>query len=506
MRLALVLALVGALVAATPRAAAQSGPGEDGGGAPTGISAGQLVDQPERSVLDAALGLGDRAQMTVSVAAVGDWFSEFTAADGREGDEWRTSAVFRLAYQTNWGRRSLFLANSFSLSHAYQTGEFFVSYLNFSGTFSHQGERLFSSMTGTIVGGNDPGNFSAGNITRERSDRLQMNVAGRMRYQMSPRVVLSLTDRLTRSDRAENFDEAGVRFEPSLVGRNSLSAEVEVRQSEITSWTFGYDNVYVRREAEGQGNTFEHAARVGLGTALSDRATARVRYAFRRARRTQRSDANTHQLFGTVGYAVAERLGVAVSGSAETFKRLERGTIATNFNVVGSLNYLLSEGVRVGLGGGVAVLETEADGRRVVPVTEFSLIGSIVQTGTTTVSVETSQRIENTVRDADDVGFVLRSRAGVDVRHQRTQQLDFGAFLRYVQTEPLESQALEELPADRDRYVSAGAKTSWKIGQSVGLGLRYTIRFRLQDTMAGTRTDRTEQRFTVALGGAMVAR
>jgi hypothetical protein len=306
---------------------------------------------------------------------------------------------------------------------------------------------------------------------------------GMVRHTFSPRLSLTITDTLTRSDEPSLADTTGLRRERRTFTSNSFSISADWLL-DLISTQYYYRNSLFFSEEETMSHVFGINASTRLGAlstlsagyelSLSD--TSRTdSQAFRLGIPTNRASEQSSESIGhTIHASLSRRVGYfGTAGVSSSFSTQSRGDTRI-WNVSAFSSYGLPTGLALSGSIGYSRLSTESGGDSSAISANTTASYRFAQA---VVALSASQDFRQTFVDGQDFGIVLTRAFSATFSYPLTVFISSNVFARYTETEPTAA-TVTSVSQRGDQTVksfSAGFSLSWAILRWLSASLNYTF-------------------------------
>jgi predicted porin len=413
-------------------------------------------EAPSNPLLEALLSVQEPSNLVVTTSLTEEVSDNFSHSPSDRRVDYRTGVALGTVYRLDTGRSFISLANTVRAFYQTRTDSSQFGFANLS--------------------------FNAG-------------------YELPP-WSFGLTDRFQRDDGTAQSATAPLLREDQNFIRNSISPQVRYEITPRTAATFRYTNTVVVDEDDDEGSYTSHAVAIGLRHQFSPNLTGNATYTFTTSQGSGASGGHSHRLTTAMGYTLDPKTSVDLSVFGT---RVERTTTGGR----DSLTYGASIGARrmlfttISLSAsiGPTVFQRQGEDARLRANWNVSLDGPIplFATPTLTLTLTTSQRVQDTAGEVNDVGLVLRQLVAARLNYTPSAVLTGHIFAEYSRNELLEDVGTVGAVRGRmDNLWSAGMIASYTLTHVISLTGTYRYQRRDSNTVGN---DFEENRVTVAVTG-----
>jgi predicted porin len=398
-------------------------------------------------LLEALLGLhAGRQQLLMSASLTGEYSDNFfrNFIDANKEEEYSLGAGLEIVYRVERGRGFVSLANSLSTAYRINTEDYELPFANLALTMGY--------------------NF--------------------------PRLSLALNESFIRDDDAGQDPSLALQSRRETFLRNNLNPQIRYQFSRQTAATFGYSYVLVVNEDNASDITQSHGVTVGLQHRFSPVWSGGLGYAFTATngddtanqsdeggnRRSHRFTADVAYTFNRRTSATVQAFGTLTDQSGSTSDTNTFGTMSDTdtYGVLFGVRRVLSSFITASVAIGPAVFISDDGEERVFVNWQANLDGALplFHSRRASLTFSTSQGIEDTSTEVNDVGYALRQSVAVTLNYQASRRLYASLFADYTYTELLEegiSSSPEAVAGRKDHYWRAGARVSYALTRILSL-------------------------------------
>jgi opacity protein-like surface antigen len=434
-------------------------------------------------LLQSLLGLqGVTGRLLITASLTEEYSDNFFQTAGDPQDNFRTSLNIGTVYHMDRGPSFMSLANSVSANYDTRLDVANIPFANLSLNVGHQLARLS----------------------------------------------LALSESLIRSDQPEDVSPTGIRRSGQKFLQNIVSPQVHYTFTPTTEADFIYTNALVFNEGQPQrddsisvfqGNSTSHSFTTDLQHRFTPVLSSRVGYTYTTTDSDQSGDTHQHLTAADLGYVFDARTGISLRLFSNFIESGGGGSVGIpqgRVNLYGAsigvrrqLTSFLTAFVAVG----PTLTDSDTRAKRLFANWQASLEGGIPITRLTTLTLSTTQSINDTAGDIADVGLVQSRSATISLNHQFSRDLLGSIFATYAQTQPLEDISAngQSLQNSNFTFWSTGASASYALTRLLALTATYRYQHGSSPVSAsgsdGTQLggDYAENRLTITLSAAFPA-
>ncbi|MEX2222015.1 MAG: hypothetical protein WEG40_09475 [Candidatus Rokuibacteriota bacterium] len=297
-----------------------------------------------------------------------------------------------------------------------------------------------------------------------------------IRYALTPRLSLTVTENFVRDDEAANLDSFGIRRGRETSNRNTLGLTVDWLLDQIATQAY-YRNVLFFSEDDGNATTgggnrsdsITHILGLNAATRIATDYIVRAGYELSRTDNTGggtiTDDSTTHTVFGSV----ARQFGLYTTGGLSSSYSMQDREDSRILNVSVFGAYGLPTGLSVAGAVGYSILNSDSQDNE---GTVSADVNASYRFTRAVISVGVQQDFRQTAQQGEDFGTVeTRSYFG-SFLYQLTPFINTVLSVRYSENEPTGTGNI-----DNDRTATAltyGASVNWQVLRWLTASLRYS--------------------------------
>ncbi|MGH7383636.1 MAG: hypothetical protein ACREKG_00555, partial [Candidatus Rokuibacteriota bacterium] len=351
-----------------------------------------------------------------------------------------------------------------------RTEDNFRSILGPGFTLLLNGARTFGTLSTTVDLVHDTAHDSGDD------PKVHPSLNAAIRYALTPRLSLTVTETFVRDDEAATLDEFGIRRGRETSDRNTLGLTVDWLLDQIATQAY-YRNTLFFNEDDGnttttggnRSDTITHILGLNAATLIATDYIVRAGYEFSRTDNTgggtTTDDTTTHTVFGSV----ARQFGLYTTGGLRSSYSMQdrEDTRILNVSVFGA--YGLPTGLSVAGAVGYSILTNDSQDNE---GTVAANVNASYRFTRAVISVGAQQDFRQTAQTGEDFGTVeTRSYFG-SFLYQLTPFINTVLHVRYSENEPTGTGNI-----DNDRSATAltyGASLNWQVLQWLTASLQYS--------------------------------
>lgn len=338
------------------------------------------------------------------------------------------------------------------------------------------------------------------------------SVFAALRYSLTPRLALTVTDAFVRSDQSSTVDQTGIRRGRQTSNTNTFGLTADWLIDRFATQAY-YRNVLFFNEDDNQGgaegtgtstrnDSISHIVGVNAGTQVFTDYIVKAGYEFSRTDQMGGEDSgfggdtSTHSIFGSAArqFGLFTSAGVSSSYSYQT----QDDTRIWNISLFGS--HGIPQGLSVAGSVGYSRLMNDEDGDE--NAVSASLTGSYRFATRAVVSVGVSQDFRQTGQQGENFGTVLSRTYFGSFLYQFTPFINSTLFARYSENEPTGTGNIDN--EGTQKTLTYGASINWQILRWLSSSLAYEYIQQknnnvFNQTVGGTSGDFAENRVTLSL-------
>jgi hypothetical protein len=355
-----------------------------------------------------------------------------------------------------------------------------------------ESRRSFVSLANTLSANYD--------VRSEAGDFGFMNLSLNAGHEL-PRLSLTLSENFVRNDDTFFGAISDIRVGRSTALRNRVSPQVRFAFSRLTSMTLAYINTLVVNEGEVGNDSLANGVSVGLQHQFSRVFSGGISYTFSGENVDAAPDQQSHSAAADLGYVLTRRLSLSLHAFGSVLNRSEGGTDAWNAGGSIGLRSQLTSYLAVFIAAGPTVAFTEDDGQRAFANWQINLEGAlpIFRTRRTTLTLATNGGVDDTSTDVTDVGLVLRQSVSLTLNQAISRALQLSLFGSYTRTDFLDNAGTNESdPGRDDNFWRTGVTASYALTRVLSLSVNYLYQRRDSNR---SELNFDENRVTIVLSG-----
>jgi hypothetical protein len=343
-------------------------------------------------------------------------------------------------------------------------------------TLLMNGARTFGSLSTTIDLVHDTAENSGDDV------KVHPSLTGFLRYQLTPRLALTLTDTFVRDDSAQTADQFGIRRGRQTFSRNTAGLAADWLLDQVALQAY-YRNVLFFNESEGQTggdaatetdeDSITHILGVNASTRLAIDYLVRAGYEFSRTDSTGGStggdsageDSTSHTVFASAARQLGPYASAGIVGSASF--QTDESTRIYNASLFGT--YGLPTGFSVSARVGYSILENDTDDDEGGISADLSASYRFARA---VISAGVFQDFRQTAQQGQNFGTVESRSYFASFLYQWTPFINTTLNATYSENEPTGTGN-----ADNGRTQTSltyGASLNWQILRWLTASLRYT--------------------------------
>jgi hypothetical protein len=333
-----------------------------------------------------------------------------------------------------------------------------------------------------------------------------------VRYSLTPRLALTLSDAFVRSDSSSTVDQNGIRRGRQTSSTNSFGLTADWLIDRFATQAY-YRNVLFFNEDDNQGgnnagtgsrnDSVSHILGMNASTQLFTDYVVRGGYEFSRTDQTGGGggfggDTTTHSVFGSAARQFGLFTSAGVS-STYSYQTLDDTTI-WNVSLFGS--HGIPQGLSVAGSVGYSRLMNNSGDNDSEHAVSASLSGSYRFATRAVLSVGVSQDFRQTGQQGENFGTVLSRSYFGSFLYQFTPFINSTLFVRYSENEPTGTGNIDD--TGTQKTLSYGASINWQVLRWLSAALQYEYLQQknnnvFNQTVGGTSGDFAENRVTLNL-------
>jgi len=338
------------------------------------------------------------------------------------------------------------------------------------------GARTFGSLSTTIDLVHDTAENSGDDV------KVHPSLTGSLRYQLTPRLALTLSDTFVRDDSAQTADQFGIRRGRQTFSRNTAGLAADWLLDQVALQAY-YRNVLFFNESEGQSggdaatetdeDSITHILGVNVSTRVAIDYLVRAGYEFSRTDSTGGStggdsggnDSTSHTVFASAARQLGLYTSAGIVGSASF--QTDESTRIYNASLFGT--YGLPTGFSVSARVGYSILENDTDDDEGGISADLSASYRFARA---VISAGVFQDFRQTAQQGQNFGTVESRSYFASFLYQWTPFINTTLDATYSENEPTGTGN-----ADNGRTQTSltyGASLNWQILRWLTASLRYT--------------------------------
>lgn len=304
------------------------------------------------------------------------------------------------------------------------------------------------------------------------------SVNAAIRYALSPRLSLTVTETFVRNDSASSLDSSGIRRGRQTASSNNLGLSVDWLLDQVATQAY-YRNVLFFNEDDddrgtttrtnNRGDTITHILGLNAATRIATDYLVRAGYEFSRSDTTNggtgTGDTTTHTVFGDV----SRQFGLYTTGglSSSYSMQTENDTRILNASVFGA--YGLPTGLSVSARVGYSILNSDTQDDE---GTVAASVNASYRFARALISVGVHQDFRQTAQQGQNFGTVESRSYFGSFLYQLTPFINTVAQVTYTENEPTGTGNVAN--NEKQKTLTYGASLNWQILRWLTASLQYT--------------------------------
>jgi hypothetical protein len=339
------------------------------------------------------------------------------------------------------------------------------------------------------------------------------SVFAALRYSLTPRLALTVSDAFVRSDSSSTVDQNGIRRGRQTSSTNTFGLTADWLIDRFATQAY-YRNVLFFNEGDNQGganagtgsrnDSMSNILGVNASTQVFTDYVVRGGYEFSRTDQTGGDntgfggDTTTHSVFGSAARQFGLFTSAGVS-STYSYQTLDDTTI-WNVSLFGS--HGIPQGLSVAGSVGYSRLMNNSGDNDSEHAVSASLTGSYRFATRAVLSVGVSQDFRQTGQQGENFGTVLSRSYFGSFLYQFTPFINSTLFVRYSENEPTGTGNIDD--TGTQKTLTYGASVNWQVLRWLSASLQYEYLQQrnnnvFNQTVGGTSGDFAENRVTLSL-------
>lgn len=330
------------------------------------------------------------------------------------------------------------------------------------------GARTFGSLSTTVDLVHDTAPNSGDDV------KVHPSLTGFIRYALTPRLSLSLTDTFVRDDTAQTADEFGIRRGRRTFSRNAATLSADWLLDQVATQAY-YTNVLFFNEsgnqgqAAGEGDSITHVLGVNASTRILIDYLVRAGYEFSRTDTTDGGGAGGDSTSHTVFASASRQFGLYASGGIVTSAQFQSEDRTRIYNASLFGTYGLPTGLSLSARVGYSILDS--DNRN----TEGSLSADVTASyrfARAVISAGVFQDFRQTAQQGQNFGTVESRSYFGSFLYQWTPFINTTLNATYTENEPTGTG--NDNAGGTQTQLTYGASLNWQVLRWLTASLRYT--------------------------------